>query len=141
MNNATIIFNAACELLKQGVIQSTGRLLMRKMPDGSLLEVPEPETIHTYNGWKALGYQVRKGEAPTTASGGNFVGAEVGRNRAAAAVTPPRQLRPRNEHAVAAFPIWKYSGKRDEETGEETDGRCFTKLSHFFTAAQVEKIS
>ena len=106
MTNATIIYNAACELVKQGVIKATGRLLMKKLPDGSLIEVPEPETIHTYNGWKALGYQVRKGE-----------------------------------HAVAAFPIWKYSGKQDEETGEETDGHCFQKVSHFFTASQVEKVS
>ena len=83
---------------------------------------------------------MRKGEAPTTASGGSFVGAEVSRNRAEAAVTPPRQLRLRNEHAVAAFPIWKYSGKADEETGEQADGHCFQKLSHFFTAAQVERM-
>ncbi len=106
MTNETIIFNAACDLLKQGIIKSTGRLLMRKMPDGSLLEVPEPEAIHTYGGWKARGFQVRKGE-----------------------------------HAVAAFPIWKYSGKQDEENGEETDGHCFSKLSHFFTAAQVDRVS
>ena len=105
MTNETIIFNAACDLLKQGIIKSTGRLLMRKMPDGSLLEVPEPEAIHTYSGWKARGYQVRKGE-----------------------------------HAIASFPIWKHSGNH-EETGEETDGRCFTKLSHFFTIAQVDRIS
>ena len=35
----------------------------------------------------------REGEAPTTACGGNLVGAEVNRNRADAAVTQPRQLR------------------------------------------------
>ena len=62
MTNQTIIYNAACELMKQGIIKATGRLLMKKLTDGSLIEVPEPETIHTYNGWKALGYQVRKGE-------------------------------------------------------------------------------
>ncbi len=50
MTNATIIFNAACELLKQGILKPSGRLLMKKLPDGSLIEVPEPETIHTYNG-------------------------------------------------------------------------------------------
>ncbi len=69
---------------------------MKKLPDGSLIEVPEPETIHTYNGWKALGYQVRKGEAPTTASGGSFVGAEINRSRATAGATPSRQLRLRS---------------------------------------------
>ena len=106
MTNATIIFNAACELLKQGVLKPTGRLLMKKLPDGSLIEVPEPESIHTYIGWKALGYQVRKGE-----------------------------------HAVAAFPIWKYNGKPDEETGTEGDGHCFQKVSHFFTQAQVDRLA
>ena len=50
----------------------------------------------------------------------------------------------RGEHAIAAFPVWKYTGRRDadEETDEEpTRGRCFLKKAFFFRAAQVEKIT
>jgi len=33
-----------------------------EMPDGSEVMVREPEAIHTFAGWKALGYSVKKGE-------------------------------------------------------------------------------
>lgn len=48
----------------------------------------------------------------------------------------------RGEHAIAKFPIWKYTGKRKNETEEEAQekGYCFMKLSAFFTDEQVEKI-
>jgi hypothetical protein len=63
-------------------------------------------SIHTYNGWKELGYQVKKGQ-----------------------------------HAIATFPIWKYSGKKDEETGEEVGGKCYQRKAFWFTADQVERIA
>lgn len=62
VTNHEIIMKNSLELLKQGVIKTTGRMLVQEMSDGSKLEIPEPEPIHTYNGWKALGYQVKKGE-------------------------------------------------------------------------------
>ena len=62
MTNAQIIFMESCRLMEEGVIGTTGRKLLMDMPDGTTKEFMEPEPIHTYNTWKALGYQVRKGE-------------------------------------------------------------------------------
>ena len=106
MTNIEIILRESLELMKQVVLKPTGRVFVQELPDGSKVELPEPEQIHTYNGWKDLGYQVKRGE-----------------------------------HAKATFPIWKYSGKKDEETGEQTDGHCFLKKSFWFTFDQVEKVS
>lgn len=62
MTNAQIIMNASLELLKQGVLKTTGRTFIVQLPDGTEQELQEPEVIHTYNGWKELGYQVKKGQ-------------------------------------------------------------------------------
>jgi len=62
MTNGEIILRESLELLKQGVLKPTGRMFKQELPDGSEIEIPEPEPIHTYNGWKDLGYQVKKGE-------------------------------------------------------------------------------
>ena len=106
ITNGEIIFRESQELLKQGILKPTGRMYVQELPDGTKLEVPEVEPIHTYNGWKDLGYQVKKGE-----------------------------------HAKAQFTIWKYMGKKDEETGEEVNGRCYQKKAFWFTFDQVEKVS
>ena len=106
ITNGEIILGQSLELMKQGILKPTGRMFIQEMPDGSKIELPEPEPIHIYNGWKELGYQVKKGE-----------------------------------HAKAAFAIWKYTGKKDEETGEEIAGHCFQKKAFWFTFDQVEKVS
>ena len=62
MTNGEIILRESLELMKQGVLKPTGRVFVQELPDGSKVELPEPEPIHTYNGWKDLGYQVKKGE-------------------------------------------------------------------------------
>ena len=104
ITNQEIILRESIELMKQGVLKTTGRVFVQELPDGTKIELPEPEPIHTYNGWKDQGYQVKKGE-----------------------------------HAKASFPIWKYSGKKDEETGEEENGHCFMKKAFWFTFDQVER--
>lgn len=43
----------------------------------------------------------------------------------------------KGQKAVARFSIWKYTGKIDEETGEE-HSRMFMKNSAFFSLSQVE---
>ena len=106
ITNGEIILRESLELMKQGILKPTGRVLVQELPDGSKIEIQEPEPIHTYNGWKDRGYQVKKGE-----------------------------------HAKASFSIWKYSGKKDEETGEDIQGKCFQKKSFWFTFDQVEKVS
>ena len=62
MTNEQIIFNEACRLMEEGIIGTTGRTFKMEMEDGSIQDVMEPEPIHTYQAWKALGYQVKKGE-------------------------------------------------------------------------------
>lgn len=110
MTNTQIIFNNSIELMKAGIIGTTGRVLILEKPDGTKETINEPEQIHTFAAWKAAGYSVKKGE-----------------------------------HAVAAFPVWKYkTGKKDPEKDEENaeeGGSCYLYKAFFFTAAQVEKIA
>lgn len=50
----------------------------------------------------------------------------------------------KGEKAVDAFSIWKYTSKRKANQTEEEaqeEGHCFLKLSHFFAAHQVERIT
>ena len=61
ITNAMIILNAQMELMAQGKIGTTGRMIRVQFADGEQ-EIPEPEPIHTYQHWKENGYQVRKGE-------------------------------------------------------------------------------
>lgn len=61
ITNAMIILNASMELMAQGKIKGTGRMIRVQFQDGER-EIPEPEQIHTYQHWKECGYQVRKGE-------------------------------------------------------------------------------
>ena len=49
----------------------------------------------------------------------------------------------RGEHAIAKFPIWKYTkGKKKEMSEEEAQARgyCFMKNSAWFSNKQVEPI-
>ena len=62
MTNAQIIFGEAQRLAEQGVIQYTGREFTFEDADGNQTIVKETEEIHTYNAWKALGFQVQKGQ-------------------------------------------------------------------------------
>ena len=66
MTNAQIIFNAQLELMENKIIKGTGRMMEAMILDAEGNEqktmVEEPEAIHTFQTWKALGYQVKKGE-------------------------------------------------------------------------------
>lgn len=62
MTNADIIFKESQQLAKDGVIEYTGKVLQFKDDAGNVIEVHETEPIHTYNAWKALGFQVQKGQ-------------------------------------------------------------------------------
>ena len=104
ITNAQIILTESLRLVEAGVLKTTGRVLVQELPDGTKVEIPEPEPIHTFNGWKELGYCVKKGE-----------------------------------HAKATFPIWKWKGQKDEETGEEVGGSCYQRKAFWFTFEQVER--
>ena len=66
MTNAQIIMNESINLLESGIIKGTGRMFEAVIVDKEGNEtkkmVEEPEAIHTYAGWKQLGFQVKKGE-------------------------------------------------------------------------------
>ena len=52
----------------------------------------------------------------------------------------------KGEHAIAAFPVWKYrEGRRNDaeqdESDEQPEGRMFLKKAFFFKASQVERIT
>lgn len=51
MTNAAIIEQESMRLVEQGIL---------RMVNIGGVEMPEP--IHTFNGWKQLGYSVKKGE-------------------------------------------------------------------------------
>ena len=113
MTNAAIILDESIRLMNDGILKGTGRFLDVVNEDGSTSKLELPEEIHTFNAWKQRGFIVRKGE-----------------------------------HAVASFPIWKYIGskRKDSDEPQETDesgsnGYCRMKLSHFFTAAQVQPLT
>jgi len=66
MTNADIIFTKSQELMKQGIIEGTGRvfkaIITNAQGEEEEVEVEEAEPIHTYAGWKERGFQVQKGE-------------------------------------------------------------------------------
>lgn len=46
----------------------------------------------------------------------------------------------RGSHAVAQFPIWKYTKKKISEDEAQEKGFCFLKKASWFTREQVELI-
>ena len=56
----------------------------------------------------------------------------------------------KGEHAIAAFPVWKYTERRqqqddgdnaDADGDNATGGRMYLRKAFFFKASQVEKIT
>lgn len=114
MTNAQIILGEQIRLQEEGILKYTGRMIEAIDMAGNEIEIPEIQPIHTYQAWKKLGYQVKKGEK-----------------------------------AIAKFAVWKYltkKQKQEEEVPVDVDGqtvvkgRCYMKVSAFFTDEQVEKI-
>lgn len=62
MCNEQIIFNESIKLMEAGIIGSTGRTIMVETDQGEKISLQEPEAIHTFQGWKELGFSVRKNE-------------------------------------------------------------------------------
>ena len=58
MTNYMIILTESIKLMDEGILEPTDETITTE--DGKQLQVPE--TIHTYNKWKSLGFQVKKGE-------------------------------------------------------------------------------
>ena len=62
MTNEMIIFNESQKLAQGGLIEYTGREIVMVDSDGKEFVIKETEPIHTYNAWREMGYQVKKGE-------------------------------------------------------------------------------
>ncbi len=62
MTNEQIILQQQFRLMRDGIIGSTGKTVYVEGDNGEKEAYPEPEPIHTYAGWKRLGFQVRKGQ-------------------------------------------------------------------------------
>lgn len=69
ITNAMIIQQAQFDLMREGKIGTTGRMIRVQLADGSEQLIQEPEPIHTYQHWKESGYQVRKGEKAVASFG------------------------------------------------------------------------
>jgi len=61
MTNDMIILMERCKLMKEGKISGTGEVVEMEI-NGKIEEMEIPEEIHTYQRWKTMGFQVRKGE-------------------------------------------------------------------------------
>ena len=63
MTNQMIILLQQVELQKEGILKFTGRKIkVLNQLTAEIEEIDEIQPIHTYAGWKSLGYQVKKGE-------------------------------------------------------------------------------
>jgi len=62
MTNEQIIFQNSLQLMDDGIIGTTGRFITVENEQGEKIEMQEPEPIHTYQAWKCLGYQVKRGQ-------------------------------------------------------------------------------
>jgi hypothetical protein len=110
MTNAQIIFNESMELMKAGIIGTTGRVFVYEDQNGEKHEVQEPEPLHTFAKWKEYGYSVKKGEHAKAA----FYIWKAGKGKAAKEEDP------------------------NADGNEEL--KMFMKKAFFFTFDQVEKI-
>lgn len=110
MTNNMIILMERVQLMKAGKIGTTGRYVEVEHKDGTVEKLAEPEEIHTYQHWKALGYQVKRGEKAAA----SFMIWKAGKSK-----EEPNPEAP-------------------EENLEKM--KMFMKLAHFFTMAQVEPI-
>lgn len=62
MTNAMIILMESVRLMDEGKLKGTGEFIEVQNDDGTTKQLELPEPIHTFAGWKALGYSVKKGE-------------------------------------------------------------------------------
>ncbi len=63
MTNAMIIELNKIELVKQGVLKYTGKKIkVFNVATQQEETIDEIQSIHTYQAWKSLGFQVKKGE-------------------------------------------------------------------------------
>lgn len=65
MTNAEIIFGNRVFLMEQGVLKGVPNTSLLWKDEQGERQIEMPEEIHTFDGWKKLGFVVRKGEHAT----------------------------------------------------------------------------
>lgn len=108
MTNAMIIMIESVKLMEEGIIKGSG--IIGKTIDNKEIELPEE--LHTYQSWKSLGYQVKKG------------------SKAVAQFPIWKYMSKKKKEAEEAEPT--------EEQVEK--GYCRMVKASFFTREQVEEI-
>lgn len=111
MTNAQIIFENRIFLMQEGLIKGTDQMITIQSDDQEQ-QIPMPEEIHTYNGWKKLGYQVQKGEH-------------------AVAKFPIWKYKVTGK---------KQEEEAGEDEEQPQKGKMFKKVAFFFTIDQVREI-
>lgn len=113
MTNATIILNEACNLFEQGLLKGTGKYIKMIYLDENGNEIEKevelPEDIHTFAGWKALGYSVKKGEKAVS------------------------------KFPIWKYVKAKAFEAEDANADGEASGHCIMKVAAFFSASQVQR--
>lgn len=112
MTNQQIIFNESMALMEKGIIGTTGRTFEVETEDGKVT-IQEPEAIHTFQMWKSLGRQVKKGE-----------------HAKAAFMIWKHTVKTKKEEEKTGNPI-----------EDADDVRMFQKKAFFFTIDQTEPIT
>lgn len=117
MTNAMIVFNESVKLMEEGKIGTTGNTIVFEDCAGNKQEMMEPEAIHTYQTWKALGYQVKKGSKAVA----QF---SIWKYRAKVSEMEMVNAETGNKEMV-----------------QFDDSKMFMKLASWFSASQVEKLA
>ena len=112
MTNEMIILMQSIKLMEEGVLRGTGKYIEIENEDGTKSKFELPEEIHTYEKWKSLGYQVRKGEKSTIKFDVWYF-------------QKPKKKAPDAETS------------KNEQT--RNSGKCWMRLTSFFTIDQVDK--
>ena len=119
MTNEQIIFDRSMVLMEQGILKGSGEFGTRITEEGEEEQFELPESIHTFNGWKARGYQVKKGE------------------KAVAKFNIWKHTRKMLKTDTESEELNKMNQMVNEQGGQTS---MFMQMSAFFTAAQVEPI-
>lgn len=111
MTNEMIIMDHAQQLAEEGKIAYTGNTVTLETVDGEGIVFKETEQIHTYARWKAIGFQVRRGE------------------KAVAKFKVWKHVSGK-----------KKDDDGEEKTADAGRGKMFLKQAAFFSVAQVDPI-
>jgi hypothetical protein len=118
MTNAQIIMNESIRLMEEGILKGSGQFAEIETENGTMT-IELPEEIHTFQGWKDHGYQVKKGEKSS-------IKFPIWKHTT-------KMLKTDTDSAE----LNKMNQAINEQGGQTN---MFMKMSAWFTAAQVEPI-